>query len=105
MQRVGGGRVSVSDLTPAGAEPHDLELTPKQIDTILDADVAFVMGRGFQPAVEAAARNRDAATVTLLDRVRSRRTCRRHEVSTPAIRTCGSIRCSCARSCGRCRPR
>ena len=70
-QRVGGDKASVVNLTPAGAEPHDLELTPKQIDTVLDADVAFVMGRGFQPAVEAAARNRDGATVVVLDRLRA----------------------------------
>jgi len=70
-QRVGGDRASVVNLTPAGAEPHDLELTPKQIDTVLDADIAFVMGRGFQPAVEAAAGNRDGATVVVLDRLRA----------------------------------
>ena len=27
-QEVGGGNVEVKNLTPAGAEPHDLELTP-----------------------------------------------------------------------------
>jgi zinc transport system substrate-binding protein len=68
-ERVGGGRVSVTNLTPAGAEPHDLELTPKQVDAILDADVAFVMGRRFQPAVEASARQRDGPTVALLGRL------------------------------------
>jgi zinc transport system substrate-binding protein len=68
-QRVGGDRVQVTNLTPAGAEPHDLELTPKQIDQILDADVVFDMGRRFQPAVEKAATERDGPTVTLLDRL------------------------------------
>ena len=66
--QVGGDRVAVTNLTPAGAEPHDLELTPDQMDTLLDADVAFVMGKGFQPAVESAADQRDGATVRLLDR-------------------------------------
>ena len=65
--QVGGDRVAVTNLTPAGAEPHDLELTPDQMDTLLDADVAFVMGKGFQPAVESAADQRDGATVRLLD--------------------------------------
>jgi zinc transport system substrate-binding protein len=66
-QRVGGRRVDVTNLTPAGAEPHDLELTPKQFDEILDAKVVFVMGHRFQPAVEKAAQARDGTTVTLLD--------------------------------------
>jgi len=69
VQRVGGDRVAVTNLTPAGAEPHDLELTPKQIDSVLDAKVVFVMGHRFQPAVEAAARQRDGATISLLDRL------------------------------------
>jgi zinc transport system substrate-binding protein len=68
-QRVGGSRVQVTNLTPAGAEPHDLELTPKQFDEILDADVVLDMGHRFQPAVEDAAKERDDTTVTLLDRL------------------------------------
>jgi len=68
-QRVGGTRVQVTNLTPVGAEPHDLELTPKQIDEVLDADVVFDMGHRFQPAVEKAAQERDRPTVTLLDRL------------------------------------
>jgi zinc transport system substrate-binding protein len=65
-QAVGGDCVAVTNLTPAGAEPHDLELTPADVDTIEDARVAFVMGDGFQPAVEAAADRRDGPTVELL---------------------------------------
>jgi zinc transport system substrate-binding protein len=68
-QRVGGDRVSVTNLTPVGAEPHDLELTPKQIDEILDASVVFDLGHRFQPAVEKAAEERDGPTVSLLDRL------------------------------------
>jgi zinc transport system substrate-binding protein len=65
-QQVGGGRVSVTNLTPAGAEPHDLELDPDQIDDVLDAAVVFELGHGFQPAVEQAAEQRDGPTVQLL---------------------------------------
>jgi zinc transport system substrate-binding protein len=65
-QRVGGNRVDVTNLTPAGAEPHDLELTPDQIDEILDADLVVDLGQGFQPAVEKAAAQRDGPTVSLL---------------------------------------
>jgi len=67
-QRVGGDRVHVTNLTPAGAEPHDLELAPDQVDGLLDADVVFELGQGFQPAVERAAEQRDRPTVTLLAR-------------------------------------
>jgi zinc transport system substrate-binding protein len=69
-QRVGGSCVSVTNLTPAGAEPHDLELNPGEVDRIQDAKVVFVMGRGFQPAVEKSAGQRDRATVKLLERLR-----------------------------------
>jgi zinc transport system substrate-binding protein len=65
-QRVGGDRVDVTNLTPAGAEPHDLELNPDQIDKILDADLVVDLGQGFQPAVEKAAGERDGPTVSLL---------------------------------------
>jgi zinc transport system substrate-binding protein len=68
-QRVGGRCVAVTNLTPAGAEPHDLELIPDQVDEIQDAKVVFVMGHGFQPAVEKAAGQRDGPTVKLLDRL------------------------------------
>ena len=66
-RRVGGDRVTVTNLTPAGAEPHDLELTPKQVDEILDARVVLYVGLGFQPAVEDAVKGRDGGvTVDLL---------------------------------------
>jgi zinc transport system substrate-binding protein len=65
-RRVGGDRVYVTNLTPAGAEPHDLELSPKQVDEILDARVVLYMGLGFQPAVEEAVKGRSGGVVDLL---------------------------------------
>ena len=64
-QRIGGDRVRVENLTPPGAEPHDLELTASQVAGIQDARVVLVLGRDFQPAVERAAEGR-AGTVELL---------------------------------------
>jgi zinc transport system substrate-binding protein len=64
--RVGGRHVQVTNVTPVGAEPHDLELTPDLRDRIDDADVVFVMGDGFQPAIEDAAAQRDGPTVSVL---------------------------------------
>ena len=69
VERVGGGRVEVSNLTPVGAEPHDLELNPDQMDRLLGARVAFVLGSGFQPAVEKAAKRRDGPTIELLSKL------------------------------------
>ncbi|HET9728555.1 MAG TPA: zinc ABC transporter substrate-binding protein [Acidimicrobiia bacterium] len=64
---VGGGAVDVRDLTPSGAEPHDLELTPADIDAIETADLVIVVGHGFQPAVEAAAQRHRAKELVVLD--------------------------------------
>lgn len=50
---VGGDRVSVSQLTDPGAEPHDLELTGRQIGEVSQADIAFYV-TGLQPAVDEA---------------------------------------------------
>jgi zinc transport system substrate-binding protein len=52
--RVGGDRVEVSSLTAPGAEPHDLELTPRDVAGVSDADLLVYLG-GFQSAVDEAA--------------------------------------------------
>jgi zinc transport system substrate-binding protein len=67
VSQVGGDRVTVHNLTPAGAEPHDLELTPDDVDAIEDARSVFVLGHGFQPALEDSAEQRNDHTVSLLD--------------------------------------
>jgi zinc transport system substrate-binding protein len=67
VRQVGGELVEVEDLTPAGAEPHDLELTTDQVDDLEDADLVVVMGRDFQPAVEDVAERRDGTTIVVLD--------------------------------------
>ncbi|MFP5375907.1 MAG: metal ABC transporter solute-binding protein, Zn/Mn family [Acidimicrobiia bacterium] len=59
--RVGGDDVQVTNLTPAGTEPHDLELTPAQVDAVEDADVVLYLGGGFQPAVERVVERRGGA--------------------------------------------
>jgi zinc transport system substrate-binding protein len=53
-RQVGGDAVDVIELTPAGVEPHDLELAPDDIEVIATADVVLYAGGGFQPAVEEA---------------------------------------------------
>ncbi len=61
-ERVGGDRVEVSSLTPPGAEPHDLELTPSDVAGLIDADVVVYLD-GFQPAVDDAVTEADADKV------------------------------------------
>jgi len=75
---VGGPRVKVDNLTPAGAEPHDLELKASQVAAIEDADVVLVLGKGFQPAVEKAAAGRKG-TIELLSRLPIDQSGRVHE--------------------------
>lgn len=64
--RVGGDRVAVTNLTPAGAEPHDLELRSSDVDRIEDAAVVLYLGGGFQPGVAEAAGRADGEVVDLL---------------------------------------
>jgi zinc transport system substrate-binding protein len=50
-EQVGGPDVDVTSLVPPGAEPHDLELTPRQVGLVGQAAVVVYL-RGFQPSVD-----------------------------------------------------
>ncbi|MGN5634448.1 metal ABC transporter substrate-binding protein [Streptomyces sp. AC154] len=71
-ERIGGGHVSVSTLTKPGVEPHDLELSPRQIGGLSDADYILYL-KGIQPAVDDAIKlsesthTVDAASLTTLE--------------------------------------
>lgn len=71
-EEIGGDHVSVESLTEPGVEPHDLELTPRQIGGLGDADYILYL-KGIQPAVDdavtqAGVKNTvDAATLTTLE--------------------------------------
>jgi zinc transport system substrate-binding protein len=52
---IGRERVQVANLTPPGAEPHDLEVSPQDVQLIRDADLVLLLGRDFQPQLEEAA--------------------------------------------------
>ncbi len=56
----------VVDLTPPGAEPHDVELSPSDVEAIQDAELVVYVGGGFQPAVEDAVASRDGRSLDLL---------------------------------------
>jgi zinc transport system substrate-binding protein len=49
--RITGDRAVVHSLTKPGAEPHDLELTPRDVARVSDADLVVYLG-GFQAAVD-----------------------------------------------------
>jgi zinc transport system substrate-binding protein len=59
-EQVGGPNVRVDDLVHAGAEPHDVELSPRQIGAFEQARVVVYL-HGFQPAVDDAIRESDRA--------------------------------------------
>lgn len=68
VERVGGDDVVVVGLTPAGTEPHDLELAPGARRALDDADVVLYLGHDFQPGVERALATVDGpAEVDLLE--------------------------------------
>jgi zinc transport system substrate-binding protein len=68
-ERIGGDCVSVTNLTPPGVEPHDLELTPDAVESIATADVVLYLGGGFQPAVEDAVGNAGGQAIDVLSMV------------------------------------
>jgi zinc transport system substrate-binding protein len=65
-EQIGGPDVEVVNLTPPGTEPHDIEISPRDTRELLSARVVLLLGRGFQPQLERAARSSDH-TVSLLD--------------------------------------
>lgn len=48
-QEIGGEKVSVTNITPAGAEPHDYEPTVKDITEIERADLVIINGGNLEP--------------------------------------------------------
>jgi zinc transport system substrate-binding protein len=52
-QEIAGSQITVSSLTPKGAEPHDSELELSQVSALGEADLLVTLG-GFQAAVDQA---------------------------------------------------
>jgi zinc transport system substrate-binding protein len=50
-ERVAPG-ADVRNLTPGGAEPHDLELSARDVEQARDADLVLYLGGSFMPALE-----------------------------------------------------
>ncbi|HEX5584269.1 metal ABC transporter substrate-binding protein [Gaiella sp.] len=69
-EQVAGPGVDVVDLTRSGQEPHDLELTPRDVARVQDARLVVYVGHGFQPALEDALRGRNGPSLDVLDGIR-----------------------------------
>jgi zinc transport system substrate-binding protein len=64
-EAVGQG-ARVENLTPSGAEPHDLELSARDVATVHDAALVVYLGQGFQPGLEDAIADRSGPALDLL---------------------------------------
>jgi zinc transport system substrate-binding protein len=65
-EELGGADLRVRNLTPPGTEPHDVELSARDVERVREADVVLYLGSGFQPALEDAARDARGTQVDLL---------------------------------------
>jgi zinc transport system substrate-binding protein len=66
-EQVAGARYRVVDVTPVGAEPHDVELSPRDVEDVIGADLVVYPGHGFQPALEDAVALRDGPSLQVGD--------------------------------------
>lgn len=65
-EQVGGSHVDVENLTSPGVEPHDLELKPKQVGDVQNADLV-VYEKHFQAAVDDAVKQADRSAKDTVD--------------------------------------
>ncbi|MEU9440602.1 metal ABC transporter substrate-binding protein [Streptomyces sp. NPDC048304] len=71
-ERIGGDHVHVTSLTSPGQEPHDLEISPRQIAMLQDSDAVLYL-KNLQPSVDDAVAQSpvktkiDAASLTTLE--------------------------------------
>ena len=65
-EQIAAAGTDVQNLTPAGAEPHDLELTPGDVRAVADAALVLYLGKGFMPGLETAVEQREGRSLDLL---------------------------------------
>ena len=69
LRHVAPAGAEIVDLTPPGAEPHDVELGARDVGRIRDAELVVYAGGAFQPAVEDALARRKGRSLDVLDEV------------------------------------
>ncbi len=52
VRQVGGGRVDVTSLLPAGADPHTFEPAPRDVQSVATAGIALGNGLGLEPGAD-----------------------------------------------------
>ncbi len=57
VREVGGDRVEVRAVIPAGADPETFEPTPRDVQRLSEADVLFINGLGLEAAIEQTIKN------------------------------------------------
>ncbi|MEO6470230.1 MAG: metal ABC transporter substrate-binding protein [Aeromicrobium sp.] len=65
-EQVGGSYANVDNLTAPGAEPHDIELKPKQVGAVQNADLV-IFEKSFQAAVDQAVDQADRPAKGTID--------------------------------------
>lgn len=66
-ERIVADGTEVVNLTPPGAEPHDVELSSRHAERIREARLVLYIGGGFQPAVEDAVSERAGISLDVLE--------------------------------------
>jgi zinc transport system substrate-binding protein len=67
VERIAGEDVYITNLTPPGTEPHDVELSAREVEHVRAADVVLYLGSGFMPALEEALDDASGTAVDLLE--------------------------------------
>jgi zinc transport system substrate-binding protein len=65
-EEIGRESVRVTNITPPGAEPHDVELSARDVERVRSAELVLYLGHGFQPALERAVEGADVEALDLL---------------------------------------
>lgn len=52
VERIGGDYVSVTNIVPVGAEPHDFSPLPQDLMAVYDSDIFIMNGAGIEPWAE-----------------------------------------------------
>jgi manganese/iron transport system substrate-binding protein len=66
-RQVGGDRVDVFALIPAGADPHTYEPTPSRVTKLAKADLVIVNGLGLEAALEDVIKENTPSSATLVE--------------------------------------
>jgi len=66
-EKIGGDRVDVINLTPAGTEPHDFDPSPRDLAALQNSSLFIYNGAGFEPWVERVLPDLEEKAIKTLD--------------------------------------